>query len=69
MQLFKSSITFKNPDPLGGGLEEEIRAEQQEAQQYGFDANFDGDELANSWATTLEDLKQDPDWYDLASTD
>lgn len=69
MKLFKKSLTFAQPDPLGDGLAEQIRAEQKEAQNYGFDANFDGDALANSWETTLEDLRQDPDWFDLASTD
>lgn len=69
MNIFKRSITFSNPDPLGGGLQEQIRAEQQEAREYGFEANFDGDELASSWENTLDDLRQDPDWYDLASTD
>ena len=69
MALFKKSLNFMQPDPLGDGLAEQILAEQREAQSYGFDANFDGDELAQSWESTLQDLRNDPDWFDLASTD
>ena len=69
MQLFKRTLTFRSPDPLGDGLAEAIRAEQQEAARHGFEDNFDGDELAESWQRALDDLKNDPDWFDLLATE
>jgi hypothetical protein len=61
---FLHHISLPQPDPLGGGLREEIAEEQQEPEAEGFISDIDGDNLADSWSHIVNDLHQDPDWFD-----
>ena len=69
MSIIHKSIHFASPDPLGDGVGDDIEAERNEPDAFNFDQPMDGNQLADSWSHTLEDLKQDPDWFDLASSD
>lgn len=71
MSLFHhhtTSISFQQSDPLGGGLREEIEHEQHESEAITLDAP-DGDQLADSWAKIVGDVKKDPDWFDFSEDD
>lgn len=67
MSLFHH-ITFRKSDPLGGGLREDILHEQQEADAITLEAP-DGDQLADSWAKIVGDVKKDPEWFDFSDED
>ncbi len=67
MSLFHH-ISFQVSDPLGGGLREDIENEQLEAEAITLDAP-DGDQLADSWAKIVGDVKKDPDWFDFSEDD
>lgn len=62
MSLFHH-ITFSKSDPLGAGLREDIEQERREADAITLDAP-DGDQLADSWAKIVGDVKKDPEWFD-----
>lgn len=63
MSLFHH-ISFEHTDPLGGGLREDIEKEQHESDSITLDAP-DGQQLADSWAKIVGDLKKDPDWFNM----
>ena len=48
-------------DPLGGGLAEEIAAEQSDANRMTLD-DIDSNELASSWEQIVRDVEKDPEW-------
>jgi hypothetical protein len=64
MSLFHH-ISLPEIDPLGGGLAEEITAEQQEPEAMILNDGPD-ENLSDSWSHIVEDLKQEPDWFDFA---
>ena len=63
---FLHHISLPQPDPLGGGLREEIAEEQQEPESEGFISDLDGDTLAESWGSIVNDLHEDPEWIDFS---
>jgi hypothetical protein len=63
---FFHHITLPQPDPLGGGLREEIEEEQQEPESQGFTDDLDANILAERWSEVVDDLHQDPDWFDFS---
>ena len=67
MSLFHH-ISFQVSDPLGGGLREDIENEQLEAEAITLDAP-DGDQMDDSWAKIVGDVKKDPDWFDYSEDD
>lgn len=69
MNLLRHTPSFSRPDPLGDGLAEAIAAEQSEPDAFVHDGFLDGEQLASTWQSTLDDLKQDPDWFDFATED
>jgi hypothetical protein len=61
---FFHHISLPSVDPLGGGLREEIAEEQDELEAQDFTEDIDGNVLAERWSEVVNDLHQDPDWYD-----
>jgi hypothetical protein len=63
MALFhRNKITFEKQDPLANGLNDEIAAEQHEAESFTLD-DISGDELSEAWTKIVKDAKKDPDWF------
>ena len=50
-------------DPLGGGLAEEIAAEQHEPEAISLEENLEGDRLSEQWGEVVDEAKKDPDWF------
>ena len=50
-------------DPLGGGLAEEIAAEQQEAEAIRLEEFPDGNVLSEQWQHVVDDVEKDPEWF------
>jgi len=61
---FLHHISLPQPDPLGGGLREEIEEELQEPEVQEFADDLDANILAERWNEVVHDLHEDPDWYD-----
>jgi hypothetical protein len=66
MSLFHSHITLPAVDPLGGGLREEILAEQEEQSRINLEEDLDDATLSQSWQGIVEDLEKDPSWFSFA---
>jgi hypothetical protein len=62
MSLFHK-IHLPPADPLGGGLAEEIAAEQQEAEAIRLEEFPDGNVLSEQWQNVVEDVEKDPEWF------
>lgn len=63
MPLFKHHVAFKQIDPLGDGLREEIVAEQNENDAITLSENVNEDELTNFWQSVETDIEHDPEWF------
>ena len=61
MSIFHTPISFIKPDPLGDGLGDAIRAEQQEPERFDLFDQLDG-RLAHKWEAILVDARKDPDF-------
>ena len=59
-------ISLPDPDPLGGGLREEIAEEQEESEAEEFTSDLDANILAERWEEVVNDLHHDPDWFDFS---
>lgn len=59
-------IHLPTVDPLGGGLAEEIVAEQAEPDHMTLEESIDANELATEWNEIVSDVKKDPDWFDFS---
>lgn len=57
----KSHIKFSRHDPLDNGLNDEIAAEQREAESFLHDVS--GDDLTKHWNAIAKDIEKDPDWF------
>lgn len=55
-------MKFSEIDPLGGGLAEEIAAEQASPDAIVLEDYIEGDSLQQKWAQVIHDLQEDPDW-------
>jgi hypothetical protein len=62
MSLFHH-ISFPKIDPLGGGLAEEIAAEQQADEVITLDETVDEGQLSSFWNSVEQDIEQDPEWF------
>lgn len=62
MSLFHH-ISLPKIDPLGGGLAEEIAAEQQADEVITLDETVDEGQLSSFWNSVERDIKQDPEWF------
>lgn len=63
MSLFSHHVAFKQIDPLGDGLREEIVAEQNEDDAITLSENVNEDELTHFWQSVEADIEQDPEWF------
>jgi len=64
MSLFSHHISFKQIDPLGNGLREEIIAEQDEPEAIGaLEDGVNEGELAQYWQQVESDIEKDPEWF------
>lgn len=62
MSLFHH-VSFQTPDPLGGGLREEIIAEQEEPEAIESLEDVDGKSLSQFWSSVEQDIEHDPEWF------
>jgi len=60
---FFHHISLPQPDPLGGGLREEIQNEQLEPEAQDFTDDLDDNVLSARWEEVVNELHQDPDWF------
>ncbi|MBH2007702.1 hypothetical protein I8H83_03810 [Candidatus Saccharibacteria bacterium] len=66
--LSRRHIHFDPIDPLGDGLGDDIAAEQNEPEAItDLSDPLDAQELAQTWGTLLEEVKEDPEWFDFAA--
>ena len=65
MSLFHR-ISLSKIDPLGGGLAEEIAAEQQGDEIITLDETVDEGKLSSFWNSVEQDIEQDPEWFDFS---
>lgn len=66
--LPRHHVTFSPVDPLGDGLGDDIAAERREAGAIQDLADpIDAQDLAQSWGALLEEVKQDPEWFEFAA--
>ena len=63
---FLHHISLPQPDPLGAGLREEIAEEQEESEAEEFTNDLDASVLAERWEEVVNDLHDDPDWFDFS---
>jgi hypothetical protein len=63
MSLFKHHIAFKQIDPLGAGLREEIAQEQTESDTITLEEFVDEGKLSNYWQSVESDIEKDPEWF------
>lgn len=61
-------ISLPKVDPLGGGLAEEIAAEQADSESIVLEEQLDS-HLAEQWESIVEDVKQDPEWFEFADSE
>lgn len=62
MHLFHH-ISFKQIDPLGDGLREEIEREQLEPEAITLEEGINEGELSESWQEIQQDIERDPEWF------
>jgi len=62
MSLFHH-ISLPKADPLGGGLREEIAAEQLEGESITLEEGIDEGALSQYWQGVEEDIQKDPTWF------
>lgn len=63
LHKFRHTLSLSKVDPLGGGLAEEIAAEQSESDAITLEETLDGQLIAQQWDQTVEELEKDPDWF------
>ena len=63
LQKFRHSLSLPVVDPLGGGLAEEIAAEQSEPDAITLEEGINGQLIAEQWGQAVEELEQDPSWF------
>jgi len=56
-------ISLPEIDPLGGGLREEIIAEQREAEAITLEDGVDEGALSKYWLNVEKDIQKDPTWF------
>lgn len=66
MSLFHH-VSLPEIDPLGGGLREEIEAEQLEPEAITLEEGIDEGALSQYWQGVEEDIEKDPTWFTFDS--
>jgi hypothetical protein len=64
--LLHHRLSLSKIDPLGGGLAEEIAAEQQEAEAITLEEAPDANSLSEQWQHVVDEVEKDPDWFTFA---
>lgn len=59
----RTNIRFKNIDPLGDGLGDDIARERTHEQGMMFLIDTPPEELSNFWNSVVEDVRNDPNWF------
>lgn len=67
LNIFHRTIKFAKVDPLANGLDEEIAAEQREAEAIHSLEDTTAEELDAFWAGVLKDVKKDPKAFDYSN--
>lgn len=67
LHKFSHHLSLSMPDPLGGGLAEEIAAERAEPDAIELDNAIDVSELQDRWRSITEEFENDPEWSSLMS--
>jgi hypothetical protein len=67
LSIFGHRISLPQPDPLGGGLAEEIAAEQAEPDAITLEEALDAQLIADQWNQAVEELEKDPDWFNFSN--
>jgi hypothetical protein len=65
MSLFHHHIAFKQIDPLGDGLREEIQQEQMEPESITLEEGVDEGQLSQFWQSVEADIQEDPEWFNF----
>lgn len=66
LKLLHHKLSLSRIDPLGGGLAEEIAAEQSEPDAIALEENLEGETLSEQWQHVVEDVEKDPEWFTFA---
>ncbi|MDB5177869.1 MAG: hypothetical protein JWO61_252 [Candidatus Saccharibacteria bacterium] len=67
LSKFRHSLSFSQVDPLGGGLAEEIAAEQAESDAITLEESLDAQLIADQWNQAARELEKDPDWFKFSN--
>ena len=67
LSRFRHSLSFSAVDPLGGGLAEEITAEQSEPDAITLEESLDAQLIIDQWNQAVEELEKDPDWFKFSN--
>jgi hypothetical protein len=67
MSIFHHTPHFTKADPLANGLDDDIAAEQRESDAIHSLDDVSAEELNEKWSVIVEDIKQDPDWFDFSN--
>lgn len=63
MSFLNHQITFKQVDPLGDGLRDDIIAEQLEPEAILLEDGVDEGQLSEYWQSVEKDIENDPEWF------
>jgi len=63
--LFHHPVAFKQIDPLGDGLREEIEQEQMEPESITLEDGVDEGQLSQFWQSVEADIQEDPEWFNF----
>ena len=69
LHIYHHHPKFKSADPLGGGLREEIAAEQNDDNVIILEDGLHEDALTAFWDHVQDDLHNDPTWFTFADSD
>jgi len=67
MSFLNHQVTFKQVDPLGDGLREEITAEQLEPEAILLEDGVNEGQLSEYWQSVERDIKSDPEWFHFSN--
>ena len=62
LQLLHHKLSLSRIDPLGGGLAEEIVAEQLEPEAIRLEDDIEAEVLSQKWQEVVDEAEKDPTW-------
>lgn len=66
MHFSRHNIHFDHIDPLANGLDDDIAAEQREADAIHSFEDTSAEELTAFWQGVVDDIEKDPDWFSFS---